>query len=120
MSHPFPLHECGGEGVGLARGRGGVKTPPEQTLCCMLLVLNLELLKLELEDAKLPPSCMGFGSPLEEGAGTPKNLRWDLRRVLGAHLALKLFLLHLFGILGLNFKDTSLTFRSRLLRWTWR
>ena len=115
MSHPFPPHECGGVGVGLARGRGGVEAPPERSFCCMLLVI-----KLELEDAKLPPSCMGFGSPSEEGAGTPKYLRWALRMVLGTHLALKLFLLHLIGILGLNFKDTSLTFRSRLFRWTWR
>ena len=56
MFHPFPPHVCGSEGVGLARGRGGVETPPERSLCCMLLVI-----KLELEDAKLPPSCMGFG-----------------------------------------------------------
>ena len=120
MSHPFPPHECGGEGVGLARGRGGVETPPEQTLCCMLLDASLLLKNLLLEDAMLPPSSKGFGSPNEEGAGTPKFLRWVLKMVLGTHLALKLFFLHLIGILGLNFKDTSLTFRSRLFRWTWR
>ena len=115
MSHPLPPHECGGEGVGLARGRGGVETPPERSLCCMLLVF---IKWLELEDANVPPCCMEFGRPSEEDAGTPKNLRWALRMVLGTHLALKLFLLFLIGILGLNFKDSGLTFRSRLLRWT--
>ena len=112
MSHPLPPHECRAEGVGLARGRGGVKTPPERTLCSMMLVL----LELELEEAKVPPGCKVFGRPSEEDAGTPRNLRWALWIVRGTHLALKLLFLVLVGFLGLNLIDTSLTFRSRLLR----
>ena len=51
MSHPFPPHECGGEGVGLAKGRGGVKPPPEQSLRRLLLV---ELNESRLEETSGP------------------------------------------------------------------
>ena len=109
MSHPFPPHECGGEGVGQGRGRERDKsgTRPGRGLHRLLLGLILE--KMLLEDAALPSWSREFGCPCEEGAGTPKFLRWALTMVLGMHLALKLFLLHLSGILGLNLGDTSLT-----------
>ena len=74
MSHPFPLHVCGGEGVGLARGRGGVETPPERSLCCMLLALK-GAVELVAKDANGPPLSRAFGRPSEEDAGAPKNLR---------------------------------------------
>ena len=74
MSHPLPPHECMGEGVGLARGRGGVETPPERSLCCMLLVLTGRV-ELEDKDANGPPLSIDFGRPSEEDTGAPKNLR---------------------------------------------
>ena len=81
------------------------------------MLLGLILEKMLLEDAALPSWSREFGCPSEEGAGTPKFLRWALTMVLGMHLALKLFLLHLSGILGLNLDDTSLTFSPLRLRW---
>ena len=113
MSHPFPPHECGGEGVGQAKGRGRVKPPPEQSLRRLLLVV---LNESRLEETAVPCLRKEIGRPSEEGGGPPKFLRWALNKVLGMHLALKLFFLFLSGFLGLKFKDTSRTFRLLLLR----
>ena len=113
MSHPFPPHECGGEGVGQAKGRGRVKPPPEQSLRRLLLV---ELNESRLEETAVPCLRKEIGGPSEEDAGPPKFLRWALNKELGIHLALKLFFLLLSGFLGLKFKDTSRTFRLLLLR----
>ena len=113
MSHPFPPHERGGEGVGQAKGRGRVKPPPEQSLRRLLLV---EIRELMLEETAVPCLRKEIGRPSEEGAGSPKFLRWALDKVLGTHLALKLFDLFLSGFLGLKFEDTSRTFRLLRLR----
>ena len=100
--------------MGQARGRGRVKPPPEQSLRRLLLVATLN--ETRLEEAAVRCLCKEIGRPSEEGAGPPKFLRWDLKTVLGMHLALKLFDLFLSGFLGLNFEDTSRTFRLLRLR----
>ena len=72
MSHPFPPHECGGEGVGQAKGRGRVKPPPEQSLRRLLLVV---LNESRLEETAVPCLRKEIGRPSEEDAGPPKALK---------------------------------------------